>query len=200
MKGSSLLRMLVWLALIAGGISINRLSPLRPAGAEPVWVASRDLPANTQLSAEDLKMPDGLADTQRLPPLDGLVGKYLLEDTVAGADVKTSELHDRPKIPDTAVTFIYPLAPAEIGLAEVLAPGDTVSICAIDEMNGDALCSGHLSVIAIHFGNSPEEHWLLLDVAGQEAELGQVLRAPEHFMLGLVQTEAGNPEPSGEVK
>lgn len=200
MKGSSLLLLIGWLVLIAGGVGLNRISPLRPARVEPVWVAARDLPANTYVSPEDLETPEGLAEARNLPPLDRLVGKYLWEDTIAGAEVKPSDLHDRPKVTDTAVTFIYPLAQAEIGLAEVLAPGDIVSICVIGETEGDALCSGSLGVIAIHFGNGPEERWLLLDVASQEAELGRVLSAQQHFVLRIVPTEAGKPEPSGEDK
>jgi hypothetical protein len=199
-KASSLLVWIGWLVLVAGGIALNRLSPFRPVAVEPFWVAARDLPANTHLSAEDLKKPEGLADTRNLTPLDGLVGKYLWEDRTAGSQVKPSDLHDRPQVPDAAVTFIYPLAQAEIGLAEVLAPGDLVSICMIGEADGDALCSGPLGVIVIHLENGMEERWLLLDVAGQEAELGRVLSAQHHFVLGLVQTEVDNPEPSGENK
>lgn len=190
MKRSSLLLLLGWLVLIAGGISINRLSPLRALGAEPAWVAAWDLPANTHLSAEDLKKPEGLADTRNLPPLDGLVGKYLWEDRTADAPVKPSDLHDRPQVPDAAVTFIYPLAQAEIGLAEVLVPGDKVSLCAIGEMDGNSPCSGPLSVIAIHNGKVPEERWLLLNVASHEAELGRVLGAQQHFVLRLVPAAA----------
>jgi hypothetical protein len=187
-----------WLVLIAGGIALNRLSPFRPVAAEPFWVAARDLPANTHLTAADLKAPQGLADARNLPPLDGLVGKYLWEDVAAGAEVKTPDLHDRPAVPDTAVTFIYPLAQAEIGLAEVLAPGDRVSVCAIGEMDDAPSCSGPLGVIAIRLGKGVEERWLLLDVAGQETELGRVLGAQQHFVLRLVPTEASNPESAGE--
>ncbi len=183
--------------LVAGGIALNRLSPFRPVAVEPFWVAARDLPANTHLSAEDLKKPVELADERNLPPIDGLVGKYLWEDRTAGSQVKPSDLHDGPQVSDSVVTFIYPLTPAEVGLAEVLAPGDLVSICAIGKTDGDALCSEPLGVIAIHFENGTEEGWLLLDIAGQEALLERVL-STQHFVLGRVQTETGNPEASGE--
>jgi hypothetical protein len=199
MKGRSLLFFIGWLALIAGGVWFNRLSPLRPAAADPVWVASRDLPPNTYLSAEDLKPPQGLSDTRNLPSLDGLVGKYIWKDTVAGAEVKSSDLRDRPKVPDTAVTFVYPLVQAEIGLTEMLAPGDRVNVCMIGEIGGDSPCAGPLGVIAIHRGKDPGERWLLLDVAGQEAELGRVLNTQHHFVLRLVSATAGKPEPSGKT-
>lgn len=193
MKRSSLLLLIGWLVLIAGGISINRHSPLRPVRVAPVWVAAQDLPANTYLSAENLKTSEGLVDARNLPPLDGLVGKYLWENTAAGTEVNSSDLHDQPKVPGTAVTFMYPVAQTEIGLAEVLTPGDWVSICVIGERDDDHPCSGPLAVIAIHIGTGPEESWLLLNVAGQEAALGRVLGAQQHFLLRLVPTKTGGP-------
>lgn len=197
-KRNFLLLLIGWLLMIAGGVFINHYSPLRPVTVKPVWLAARDLPANTHLSAEDLKTPEGLTDTSGLPPLDGLVGKYLWEDTPAGADVHVSALRDRPSIPDTAVTFLYSLDQAEIGLAEVLAPGDWVSVCVVGETESDQPCSGPVGVITISMGVNPEERWLLLDVAGQEAELGLILAAQQHFVVRLAPTNAANPGPPGE--
>lgn len=197
MKGANLLLFAGWLVLIAAGVVVNRLSPLRPERVEPVWVAAHDLPANTFLSAQDLRVPDGLVDESGLPALEELVGKYLWLDRQAGERVESSDLRSRPKIPDSAVTFVYPLGQAQAVLADLLAPGDRVRVCALEEADGAEDCTGLLGVLATHAGTAPEERWLLLDVAGQEAGLGRILGAPQHFVLRMGRTSPGESEPGG---
>lgn len=197
MKGVNILLFAGWLVLIAAGVLVNRVSPLRPERVDAVWVAFRDLPANTLLSTQDLMKPDGLIDESDLPPLEELLGKYLWVDRQAGEKVESSDLNGRPKIPDSAVTFVYSLDPAQAVLADLLAPGDRVRVCALDGVDGAGDCTGPLDVLATHAGTAPEERWLLLDVAGQEAGLGRILDAPQHFMLRIGNTSPGESEPGG---
>jgi hypothetical protein len=196
-KGVNILLFAGWLVLIAAGVLVNRVSPLRPERVDAVWIAARDLPANTRLSTQDLMKPDGLIDESDLPPLEELLGKYLWVNRQAGEKVESADLNARPKIPDSAVTFVYSLDQAQAVLSDLLAPGDRVRVCPVDGAGGAGDCSGPLDVLATHAGATPEERWLLLDVAGQEAALREILDAPQHFILRIGKTSPGKSEPGG---
>jgi hypothetical protein len=197
LKGVNILLIAGWFLLIAAGVVVNRLSSLRPERVEPVWVAARDLPVNTRLSAQDLMKPDGLFDESNLPPLEELSGKYLWVGRQAGEKVESADINSRPKIPDSAITFVYSLDQTQVVLADLLAPGDQVRICALDGADGAGDCTGPLDVLATHAGATPEERWLLLDVASQEAGLGAILDASQHFVLRIGKTSPAETEPGG---
>ena len=147
--------------LLAGLLACLLISSVLPAVAravgpgEPVTVAATDLPVGTEITAEHLATvmlpPSSLRGDPPLPE-DELLGRTLTSPVAEGAWLRNSDLgsgDDRIPAGSAAVSV-----PADAALAELLSPGDTVSvtISTTDSLSGQTISGSVLAVPASESG------------------------------------------------
>lgn len=119
--------------LIAAGVFIVALVLIRPEATQKVVVLTRDVPAGTLLTANDLELRDL---PQRYLPEDTLtdpapvVGQALKTDRAAGDVVRQAMLGEAMVLRPDERAIAVPVTDAS-GLAGLLKPGDPVGVTAV---------------------------------------------------------------------
>ncbi len=157
---------------VAAGLSVTR--PPAPGTVE-VIVASRDLPAGTRLTADDLTARDFLAGTEPARPAGRPTGRVLAVALSAGEPLTDSSLLGPALTADLPYLRAVPVRMPDPGMVDLLRVGDVIDLVAADPDGDPArLLATDVPVLAL-----PE----VADVTGASGLAGRLT------VLGLTPAE-----------
>src|SRR5215471_8340481 len=130
---------IVWMLLIGAEVLRFNLKP-PAAPISPAWLATRKLPANHQLTNDDLRKSDTPGKDTGLPALETMVGLHLKSGKNAGDKVERSDLDTvlmRLSEEKGQVSFILHLDEKDAALHFLIDSGSYVMLC-VDQSESDA--------------------------------------------------------------